>query len=724
MHNFFPFRVQRLSILCNQRRSRTHQAQCTKEQYLHEDGWLSPECKLHEQQWAVKAMSKFHEKQKKWIHWKCTVCNELWPSRSVNTHLDPNSYECVRCKQDKKQPKLYSKENDMDPGNVPQCLQGLSQIEEMLIARACPIMCIYRKHGGQRGYRGHVVNLPQNIQGFLDKLPANVNELPVLVVRRHGEDETHADFRVRRQRILEALQWLQHNNPCYRDITIDFANVDRLPEDGIPPELLVFEEVSNSEDTHTSTQGTEEGHYDSRSFLPNPVRQCTEECAVRSLVSDCEPIEWPTVGDHPINEFKTPYLATMAFPTLFPYGAGDPTNPARQRSVSLTDGLKHLLKYGETDEHTQMQEWRFASHPRFPYWGLNMKQRHQLLSQTSVYFQQNSRDANLTLDDLRSMIDNITAEQLMKRLQRYAAKVQGSSQYWFQRYQELRALIEQNGPPTLFWTVSSADNHWPALHKLLPHASEPPTHSMCIQAVINCPHITDWFFTTKLSDFVQHWLYDTLDAEWHWYRLEYQARGSTHAHGCVKLKNDPGICTLVTKAATAWLTQQDNPDDASTSDLIQEGEEAKTAVLQYADWLVTTCNMALPDEFWRLPNPHPCAVSVDEVSDLERDYCDLVNTIQRHTQCSAAYCLRKKSPQQEPKCRFDYPRPLLPESTLTFEKLSDNTIRATLTTKRNDPRVNTHNRLMLQNWRANVDVQVIVDVNACTYPHIHHTKNM
>jgi hypothetical protein len=26
-------------------------------------------------------------------------------------------------------------------------------------------------------------------------------------------------------------------------------------------------------------------------------------------------------------------------------------------------------------------EWRFASHPRFPYWALNMKQRHQLLSQ-------------------------------------------------------------------------------------------------------------------------------------------------------------------------------------------------------------------------------------------------------------------------------------------------------------------------------------------------------
>ncbi len=55
----------------------------------------------------------------------------------------------------------------MIPRQAPPCLLGLSQVEEMLIARACPIMCVYRKHGGQRGYRGHVLNLPQDIQQFL-----------------------------------------------------------------------------------------------------------------------------------------------------------------------------------------------------------------------------------------------------------------------------------------------------------------------------------------------------------------------------------------------------------------------------------------------------------------------------------------------------------------------------------------------------------------------------
>ena len=97
----------------------------------------------------------------------------------------------------------------------------------------------------------------------------------------------------------------------------------------------------------------------------------------------------------------------------------------------------------------------------------------------------------------------------------------------------------------------------------------------------------------------------------------------------------------------------------------------------------------------------------------DQDYCNLVNTVQRHTRCSAAYCLRKKATEQEQHCRFDYPRPVQQASLLEFEKLSNGTIRAVLTTKRNDPRVSSHNHLMLQHWRANVDIQIIVDVDAC-----------
>ncbi len=63
--------------------------------------------------------------------------------------------------------------------------------------------------------------------------------------------------------------------------------------------------------------------------------------------------------------------------------------------------------------------------------------------------------------------------------------LQGSKQYWYQRHSELCALLEQKGPPTFFWTVSSADNYWPEMHQLMPRSLQiPQTHGMRVHAVI------------------------------------------------------------------------------------------------------------------------------------------------------------------------------------------------------------------------------------------------
>jgi hypothetical protein len=59
----------------------------------------------------------------------------------------------------------------MIPSSVPNELQNLTQIEEMLIARALPIMRIYIKPGGQRGFSGHCINLPQNVTELATSLP-------------------------------------------------------------------------------------------------------------------------------------------------------------------------------------------------------------------------------------------------------------------------------------------------------------------------------------------------------------------------------------------------------------------------------------------------------------------------------------------------------------------------------------------------------------------------
>ena len=400
---------------------------------------------------------------------------------------------------------------------------------------------------------------------------------------------------------------------------IDYDALECLPEDGIPQDLPAVEDPQSNEEQETSQEHAEEEiPQQSHSFLPLPQGQQSEQDAIRALINGVDPLDWPSNDGDPINEFRTEGLASMTFPTLFPYGKGDPTKRTRLREDSLTEGFKHLIKYAEVSTNGTFN-WRFASHPRFPYWALNMKQRHQLLSQARIYLTQNPEDANLTTEELREMVGQMSANQLMNRVQRYVAKIQGPKQYWYQRYQELKALITEKGAPTFFVTFSAADNYWPDLYRLLQEPNN-ATPSIRIRAVIDHPHLTDSYFVTRLDEFSSHWLDQVMNVEWKWLRFEWQARGSIHAHGCAKLSNDPGLCNLVKTAAQGWkleqilrLQEQQPTYHQMANDFrpqIEAGHEAKVTVIAYADWLVSTINDALPQENWAVPSPHPSAVSI------------------------------------------------------------------------------------------------------------------
>ena len=93
----------------------------------------------------------------------------------------------------------------------------------MLIARVFPVMSVYRLRGGQHGYRGNVINFPQDVQEFATHLPRNLSSLDVLVVRRQSANNSAGfrDFKVRRAKVARALCWLKENNRYYEDIIID-----------------------------------------------------------------------------------------------------------------------------------------------------------------------------------------------------------------------------------------------------------------------------------------------------------------------------------------------------------------------------------------------------------------------------------------------------------------------------------------------------------------------
>ncbi len=120
--------------------------------------------------------------------------------------------------------------------------------------------------------------------------------------------------------------------------------------------------------------------------------------AVRNQLSENEPMQWPSVENEPLNEYQVSHLATMAFPTLFLDGKGDPTNQGLLRDVPLQERINHLLKFAESIDGKCV--YRFANHPGFAYWAFKMIQRKRILQQSGIFLKQNPGIAHLTIDEL------------------------------------------------------------------------------------------------------------------------------------------------------------------------------------------------------------------------------------------------------------------------------------------------------------------------------------
>ena len=71
-----------------------------------------------------------------------------------------------------------------------------------------------------------------------------------------------------------------------------------------------------------------EDNTETSSFFPVNSNQKKGDDSIREKLLSAT-TDWLRRGSEPLNEYPTPFLATMDFPTLFPTGQGDPTNPSK-----------------------------------------------------------------------------------------------------------------------------------------------------------------------------------------------------------------------------------------------------------------------------------------------------------------------------------------------------------------------------------------------------------
>lgn len=79
---------------------------------------------------------------------------ERYPS--IKTKKCDGIITCYRCTLENNGHQ-FSKWNNMDPNQQPICLQRLSQIEDMLIARVSSVLQVTYARGRQLKYSGHTI---------------------------------------------------------------------------------------------------------------------------------------------------------------------------------------------------------------------------------------------------------------------------------------------------------------------------------------------------------------------------------------------------------------------------------------------------------------------------------------------------------------------------------------------------------------------------------------
>lgn len=124
---------------------------------------------------------------------------------------------------------MFSSENNMSPGKVPNEFSDLSIVEQQLFCRIAPCINVHLiKHGGI-GSSGHCVTFPQEVNEPAQISPRLPSEIHILKVCKQGKNDTSKNFRVRRYKVQNALMWLKENNPAYSNIIISQDRLDAIP---------------------------------------------------------------------------------------------------------------------------------------------------------------------------------------------------------------------------------------------------------------------------------------------------------------------------------------------------------------------------------------------------------------------------------------------------------------------------------------------------------------
>ena len=599
----------------------------------------------------------------------CDRCNRAFFNLKIETEVINGKTQrvCKDCKSDNN-----LRDNNLDPGEIPEELRKLTFVEELLIALNHPIVSVYKIKNNQYGYRGNIITFPQDISSMAKALPHSIETISKYIIVRRKQCGNFIDFIVNSERLRNALKWLKKNNPFYREIEISQDNLNRLPKNGSVLNNILEAQKCNLAEENDSDSDSEQPNEQEKEEYPNTIYMSGAasinfqniEQNVKRIIQNQPVIDAPTIESNPVNEFSSPGFIVKAFPTLFPFGRGD-LHESRRLAISPNEYFKYLMLY---------KDGRFRNHPRFAYFAMNCLFRWQALKNASICIRKNSALNQINdLDNLKKFLSK--NESAYNSILSYNSNLRSTSSYWKSRTRELLQMIKIIGVPTIFFTLSAADIQWPELNRLyeieqeMQLIDESAQNRLRNKKLNSEPMTAAYFFNERVNFFVKKIIVPKFGAIEYWFRVEFQHRGSPHIHGFLWLPNRPSI------------------------DIKPNETEKIKKLKDYFDNLIHA-KQTNPTIHY---NTHPSKQHYSETIDDPQNLDQLIKAVQTH-KCTKSYCQKNNS------CRFKFPKELTDESRLEF---IDDVL--TYFPARNNAYINQFNEFVIKLWRANIDFQPVTN---------------
>ena len=644
--------------------------------------------------------------------------------------------------------------NHMYMGDVPDELNGLSVVEEALIARCRAKSCIIQLResmdgvvpNAQRAMRGHIIIFPQQPEYVLDLLPPPLDEVAtyicVVFVGSHAPTSQwlrqHArPLLVRRERVLRALKWLQTHNRYYKDIRLNMDVLNSLEDEGILP---VHIDVVPSTSAQESLVSGYEPRVDSEG---SDVHLDSQDVFQSVVVADVDANSSPSIlraaamehikkkgarylqvphGGTPVGDFNNPSLLPMTFPSLFPYGLGGSEDRHRSSPVSLQRHMKHLFSIADT---------RFQTHYSFMFVVFNLLQRRRILLHSSLKVNRRSFDAfktqfsQVSPSAVRVVAErmlkgdhrtNFTSEEvrvhdLLKQVTHVTTRVQGANAARVVMRNKIRGLMIEKGMPSFYITVNPADIYNPIVKFLAGceididamSSDQVPTFWSQSILVANNPAVCAKFFRLYMDAFVKTLLgfqgtsgqprVGVLGRVAAYYGcVEAQGRGSLHCHMLV------------------WLVGGLNPDEIKERLLHAENSSFRDNLLAFLEDSISTSIPEDPLPEQEIPSSlfHPSSVrapTLDANPDVARKHFQKdihflakSSQVHRHTHTCFKYW---RGPPEPRECRFGLDNQNYRRSSTIYDDTGEISLRCL------DGLVNYYNDTILAVMHCNMNIQFI-----------------